>query len=304
MTLTTRPSLGPSSRVTDVLTRIERPIRAWSMIITVFGDMVSVRGGTLWLGTLLDIMGALGIEAGVVRTALSRLVADGWLVRDRAGRNSFYALTPFGQSEVERAGPWIYTPERVAPAEGWTLVHIAEKSAADRSRVAGGLRRSGAGQIANNLFVWSGQAHEVPSDILADPSTLVFRVPCDDHERDCHIAAQAWPLAAVAFGYQQFTSSFLPVLTEQEATPGLDIDALALRLLMIHELRRVVLRDPNLPHRVLGDSWPAANARRMAARVWQAFASPSERWLDAHGRMRDGLLPSPIPEFRRRFKGK
>ena len=54
-----------------------RPLRAGSLIVTVFGDAIVPRGGSLWLGALLDIMALFGSEAGLVRTALSRLVQDG-----------------------------------------------------------------------------------------------------------------------------------------------------------------------------------------------------------------------------------
>src|SRR5262245_51763084 len=55
------------------------PSRTWSVIITVFGDAIVPRGGAVWLGTLVSFFAALGIGDGVVRTAMSRLAADGWL---------------------------------------------------------------------------------------------------------------------------------------------------------------------------------------------------------------------------------
>src|SRR5687767_8359362 len=54
------------------------PIRAGSLIVTIFGDAVAPRGGELSLASLVEIMAAFRIGAGVVRTALSRLVAEGW----------------------------------------------------------------------------------------------------------------------------------------------------------------------------------------------------------------------------------
>src|SRR5215471_4203510 len=65
------------------------PSRTWSVIITVFGDAIVPRGGSVWLGTLVRFFAALGSNDGVVRTAMSRLAADGWLERSRVGRNSF-----------------------------------------------------------------------------------------------------------------------------------------------------------------------------------------------------------------------
>ena len=81
-----------------ILTQLKRePSRTGSIIITVFGDAIVPRGGSVWLGTLLGFFETLDIDSGVVRTAMSRLAADGWLERSKVGRNSFYRLAKKGR---------------------------------------------------------------------------------------------------------------------------------------------------------------------------------------------------------------
>ena len=80
----------PLQRIVDQLKG--EPSRTGSIIITVFGDAIVPRGGSVWLGTLLEFFQALDIDGGVVRTAMSRLAADGWFEREKVGRNSFYRL--------------------------------------------------------------------------------------------------------------------------------------------------------------------------------------------------------------------
>src|SRR4051794_8855212 len=100
----------------SILTRLAgQPSRTGSLIITLYGDAIAPRGGSLWLGTLLEVFRAAGVGEGVVRTACSRLAADGWLARTRRGRNSFYRLAARGLAETETAAPRIYGP--LAP--GW-----------------------------------------------------------------------------------------------------------------------------------------------------------------------------------------
>src|SRR5215469_12839156 len=41
-----------------------KPVRAWSLIITLYGDAVVPRGGRLWLGSLTEIMDLFGIDDG------------------------------------------------------------------------------------------------------------------------------------------------------------------------------------------------------------------------------------------------
>ena len=80
-------------------------MRAWSLIVTLYGDAIVPRGGSLWLGSLTDIMVLFRIDAGHVRTAMSRLTADGWLERVKVGRNSYYRLSRRGQGSFSEADP-------------------------------------------------------------------------------------------------------------------------------------------------------------------------------------------------------
>jgi phenylacetic acid degradation operon negative regulatory protein len=75
----------------------DKPLRVWSLIVTIFGDIVMRRGrdadpAPIWTGHLLDLLQCLGVDAGLVRTSLSRLVANGVLVRERAGGTRFTSL--------------------------------------------------------------------------------------------------------------------------------------------------------------------------------------------------------------------
>src|SRR5262249_29834716 len=95
--------------LTDILRHLRaEPARTWSVIITGFGDAILPRGGSVWLGTLVSFCAALEIGDGVVRTAVSRLAADGWLERSRLGRNSFYHLTEKGRVTFRQATLHIY----------------------------------------------------------------------------------------------------------------------------------------------------------------------------------------------------
>ena len=85
----------PLAPIIDQLKR--EPSRTGSIVITVFGDAIVPRGGAVWLGTLLEFFKAIDIYSGVVRTAMSRLAADGWPERTRLGRNSFYRLVQTGR---------------------------------------------------------------------------------------------------------------------------------------------------------------------------------------------------------------
>src|ERR1700757_4707907 len=96
----------PLARIIEQLKR--EPSRTGSIVITLFGDAIVPRGGSVWLGTLLAFFDSIDIDSGVVRTAMSRLAADGWLERNKVGRNSFYRLAQKGRQTFFAPTPRIY----------------------------------------------------------------------------------------------------------------------------------------------------------------------------------------------------
>ena len=88
----------PLARIVDQLKR--EPSRTGSIVITVFGDAIVPRGGSVWLGTLLEFFKNPRIDSGAVRTAMPRLAADGWLEREKVGRNSFYRFGEEGAANL------------------------------------------------------------------------------------------------------------------------------------------------------------------------------------------------------------
>src|SRR5919204_458982 len=53
-------------------------------------------------------MSLFRIDAGHVRTAMTRLVTDGWLERERIGRNSYYRLSKREEASFAAATKRIY----------------------------------------------------------------------------------------------------------------------------------------------------------------------------------------------------
>ena len=96
-----------ASPLDSVLARLGSP-RIASFIVTLWGDAVAPRGGSLWLGTLQAVLDRFGCTPGQVRTAMSRLTEEGWLIRNRVGRLSFYRLGPRGEAVFTQASARIY----------------------------------------------------------------------------------------------------------------------------------------------------------------------------------------------------
>ena len=112
--------MDPLKPLIDAL-HSEGRLRVWSLVITVFGDLVQHRGGEVSTARLGVLMNRIGVEPGALRTALSRLSRDGWVTRERAGRTSLYRLSDRGLDRFAPATSMIYAPPRREPVAEWSV---------------------------------------------------------------------------------------------------------------------------------------------------------------------------------------
>jgi phenylacetic acid degradation operon negative regulatory protein len=283
----------PLARIIDQLKR--EPSRTGSIIITLFGDAIVPRGGSVALATLLEFFDALAIDATVVRTAMSRLTADGWFERSKSGRNSFYRLVQKGRLTFDIATRHIYD----SPTSDWTgrfeLLLICNGGDRDASREA--LKNAGFGSPVPGVWV-APSGVPIPGEASR---AIRLEVSAED-ESGRRLLAESWPLDRTADAYLKFMKTFEPLRAFIERREKLtDADAFTARVLLIHHYRRVVLRDPLLPTALLPRDWPGRAARALCGEIYRALLSPSEQWLDQHGSYEKGPLPKAAAELARRF---
>ena len=92
-----------------------RRISANSLIISVYGDLIAVHGGVVWLADLIRLMAPFGLNERVVRTSVYRLGQDDWLATGQVGRRSHYRLAASGMRRLAPAG----RRSLQAGGEGW-----------------------------------------------------------------------------------------------------------------------------------------------------------------------------------------
>jgi phenylacetic acid degradation operon negative regulatory protein len=285
----------PLARIIEQLKR--EPSRTGSIVITLFGDAIVPRGGSVWLGTLLAFFETIDIDSGVVRTAMSRLAADGWLERNKVGRNSFYRLVKKGRQTFDTATTHIYDTQVSEWTGRFELLLIGSSEDRDASRDA--LKNAGFGSPLPGVWV-------APSGVpVPEEAARAIRLEIsaeDDSGR--RLLSESWPLDRTADAYLKFMKTFEPLRGWIERREPLsDAEAFTARVLLIHHYRRVVLRDPLLPTALLPQDWPGRAARRLCGDIYRGLLAPSEQWLDLNGSNENGPLPAAGVELRRRFEG-
>ena len=76
-----------------------------------------------------------------------------------------------------------------------------------------------------------------------------------------------------------------------------------LRTLLVHEYRRIHLRDPQLPHSLLPHEWPGAAAYELSRALYARVLPASEEHLAQVAARLDGPLPPPDAALFQRFGG-
>ena len=293
--------------------RDERTLRANSLIITVYGDSIAPHGGTVWLGSFINLVEPLGLNQRMVRTSVFRLSKEKWLVSEQIGRRSYYSLTAIGRRRFEHAYRRIYfTPQNDWKGD-WQIVVAPSGALAQQEREA--MRRDllweGFGIIAPGVLAHPTADSDTLLDVLQQTGThdkvvilqarslgALASKPLQELVREC------WNLESIALDYRNFVERFRPVLKAMKTTKELDPEqCFIVRTLLIHEFRRVLLRDPQLPDQLLSADWPGAVARQLCRELYAVTSPKAEEHLMAVLETANGKLPEAAPYFYERFGG-
>jgi phenylacetic acid degradation operon negative regulatory protein len=289
------------------------PPRSKSVVMTVFGDSITPRGGAVWLGSLITLLAPLGISDRLVRTSVFRLAEEGWLEATREGRRSLYTLTAPGLRRFERAYKRIYSPPSPDWDGSWTLLLTAPEiiSAGQRAALRKELLWEGFGMIAPGVFGHPGGKAAVLEEILsrvgvagkvfvcaASESRQVSTRPLSDLVQHC------WELDKVLDEYRHFIDCFRPLLKLLKMKRTLDAEqAFAIRTLLIHTFRRAQLHDPQLPLKLLPADWPGTTAYELCHEIYQLTYRQAEQYILATLQQEDENIPEAASYFYQRFGG-
>jgi phenylacetic acid degradation operon negative regulatory protein len=282
--------------------RRRRPLRAGSLLITIFGDAIAPRGGRVSLGSLIELAAAFGLTERLVRTSVGRLAQEGWLATRRAGRRSEYRLSERGAAEFAAATERIYGAPQRSWDNAWTLLLPPLSRGVRREEQRAALSWLGFGEVRPGVFAHPDSRVQLWSErlpALGLRRSLLLRSCSADPALDRQIADAGWDLGDLGRGYRAFIQAFRPL--ESSGLAASARDAFIVRTLSIHDYRKIHLRDPLLPAALLPADWEGLEAHDLCARLYAEVFDPAERFLSAVGSTLDGALPPAGPATRARF---
>lgn len=289
----------------------QRPIRGGSLIMSIYGDAIEPRGGSVWLGSLINILEPLGLNQRLVRTSIFRLTQDGWLDSTQVGRRSYYQISEGGLRRFQLAFKRVYGELHPKWQGEWDLLITAALDQETRSILKKELRWQGFSSISSGVLAHPNcDANElqntlqdlgIQQDTIHMKSQLQGATAIDTLKQ---LVNGWWDLEQLTWEYQTFIDTFTPIHSqlEQRAEPDPQ-RCFMLRTLMIHQYRRILLKDPHLPEQLLPSDWVGNTARELCQAIYLSVYKLAEQYLTDTQETATGKLPAVNEGFYRRFGG-
>jgi phenylacetic acid degradation operon negative regulatory protein len=245
---------------------------ARSLLLTVLGEYVLPRSGSVWQESLVASLVSLGYSQHAARQALSRSTRDGWLRTERHGRRTRLSLSE-PTAELLRTGadriysfgdPWTWDGR-------WLIVvlRVPEERREVRHQLRSRLAWTGLGSLGGGVWLTPHVEREnelaaaITDEPAAEASSFVAELGSLGDPR--RLVAGAWDLDEVAGHYRVFIDDFAQV---RAASPAA---CFRQQTLLVHAWRKFPFLDPDLPRELLPARWPRSRAHRL-------FVERHTRW--------------------------
>ncbi len=287
------------------------PVRAGSLIISVFGDSLSQHGNSIWLGSLIEALAPFGLNPRQIRTAVFRLVQENWLHSQQVGRRSYYSFTDFGIRHYEKAARRIYISQKEDWDGKWTVVIPAFVANDKRDELRKELLWLGYGAIAPGISAHPSGVRQSLDETLQEMNLTnkVVVLSAETEEltsRAClkQLAHSTWKLDEIEVRYEQFLRQFRATFSAVKKARNIESkDCFLIRTLLIHEYRRILLSDADLPSELLPVNWPGKTAFELTTKLYKAVHQGAMQYIKSNMETIDGQLPEAGRKYYARFGG-
>lgn len=266
-------------------------IRVWSLVITIFGDCINLRGGTIAMAELQNLTNLLRIEPGTLRTAMSRLAKERWLTREKVGRNSYYKISKKGLRSFSEPTIRIYAKNRISEPKNFFIGIRELGPGANKPGYEEFLARTNSIALSKQVFLTSSEASL--DNYLKDEN--IFLLQASKHNMPYWVKSLIYP-SIIKRNLLEFMNKFHSLDLELTNKPCSAKEALIIRILLVHEWRRIILKIPPNPSNFEDDDWPLENCRSLVASIYSKVSLKSEDWWEIPLNEKQEL------ELKKRFK--
>ena len=281
-----------------------------NMVVAFFGDVVSVHGGWIWLGSLIEALKPMGYSERLIRTAVYRLMQNDWLKSRQTGRRSYYCISESAWGFYEKAARRIYADAPPNWDGGWTLVVPSQVPEQKREEFRKSLLWQGFNTLVNGMYAHPSSDTTSLDETLYEQKLLgdvvvLSAKTADVQSQDAikKLVKDRWNLGELEEAYSAYIEFYRPLSAADVLSKLSAREQFLLRLLLVHEFRRILLRDPDFPDQMLPQGWIGREVQQLVKRTYKALTAGSVRYICAHLENAQGHIPAPSEDFYKRFGG-
>ncbi|WP_162803111.1 PaaX family transcriptional regulator [Ornithinimicrobium avium] len=262
-------------------------MHARSAVVDLYGDHLPEHGWWAPVAGVVALASCCGVQPAATRTAVSRLVRQGWLRAERRGEARGYAATSLARERLAAAHRRIYA-EQPPPWDGrWHLVVVdGNGDRRRRDRVAASLGYLGYARLGGATWVSPWVSTELGPALSAHGASWTGWTASPHHD-PAALTAGLWDLTGLGAAYRDFARRLPAPASVAALGPAA---AFPVRTALVHEWRKFLFRDPALPVEVLPPDWPGQAVRQQFLQVAEALRPASASFVAG---VLDGAVKSP-----------
>lgn len=288
-------------------------ISCTSMVVTIFGDIVSQHGSWLWLSSLIKTLEPFGFNDRQVRTSVYRLVQSNWLQGNKIGRCSYYCFTDFAMAHYEKAARRIYAADQADGNKNWILVLPISVPDDKKEEFRKSLLWQGFNTLVSGLYAHpscdTSSLDEAIHELGLAGNVIILNGSVADLNSQRVIKTlikDRWKLSELETSYRDFLNFYRPlcqqILNKHDKSEQLcTTECFLLRAILIHDYRRILLRDPDFPQAMLSQGWVGYEAHDLVKKMYKVLGEPSTAYIEKNMNNAQGKLPEASNKFHQRF---
>ena len=280
-------------------------ISCTSMVVTIFGDIVSQHGSWLWLSSLIKTLEPFGFNDRQVRTSVYRLVQSNWLQGNKVGRCSYYCFTDFAMAH--------YASDQADGNKNWILVLPISVPNDKKEEFRKSLLWQGFNTLVSGLYAHpscdTSSLDEAIHELGLAGNVIILNGSVADLNSQSVIKTlikDRWQLSELETSYRDFLNFYRPlcqqILNKHDKSEQLSTtECFLLRAILIHDYRRILLRDPDFPQAMLSLGWVGYEAHDLVKKMYKVLGEPSTTYIEENMNNAQGKLPEASNKFHQRF---
>ncbi|NBJ68107.1 MULTISPECIES: phenylacetic acid degradation operon negative regulatory protein PaaX [Clostridia] len=269
---------------------MQKKLNTRSMIFTLFGDYIRYYGNEIWMGSLIKLLEPFHHNEQAVRSAISRMSKQEWVVSRKEANKSYYSLTERGKKRMEEAAGRIYRLEPETWDGKWRMLlyNIPEEKRQIRDELRKELIWSGFGLLSNGVWITPNNLKEQIYDIIdkykIKEYVYFFEAENEGFQANQQIIRSCWDIDHINSLYQKFIHAYENKMMEngkkiEQGQMG-NKACFVERTLLVHYYRKSLFVDPGIPKELLPEKWLGEQAAKLFSSYYNILAEKANAFFE------------------------